>query len=211
MTTIKTTKKANKLVKVERWIGRHLSKIDDWDGILAEQLDNGKWMCEIEIPEANVTVKAVSNTEANAMLKAADKAYEIIKAYLYNDPDDNKTINNIRNWVMEIGENGEFISLRLSKEQCAREGKQWLDMTKKSFGAIERAIDRIGRIYGSTQNLIIEIVDRKGFPQCMDDNEVHDEIYKRLTKQYGNFITGSSVIRENLVIYVGYIFRGKGA
>ena len=84
-------------------------------------------------------------------------------------------------------------------------------MTKKSFGAIERAIDRIGRIYGSTQNLIIEIVDRKGFPQCMDDNEVHDEIYKRLTKQYGNFITGSSVIRENLVIYVGYIFRGKGA
>ena len=211
MKQVKTIKKANKIIKVERWIERHGNKGNDWDGITASQLPSGRWLCEIDIPGVGITARAICKTESNAMLRAADKAYAIIKEFLHNNMNVDRTIENIRNWEMEIGENGEFISMGLSKKQREREGKQMFEMTRKTFEAVEKAIDKIEKVNGSTQDLIVEVIDRNNFSKDMSDGEVLDEFYKRLTGQYGHFISGSSMIRENLVIYVGYIFRGKGA
>ena len=211
MKQVKTIKKANKIIKVERWIERRGNKGDDWDGITAEQLPNGKWVCEIEIPEVGIKARAICKTEANAMLRAADKAYAVIKEFLHNNMNADRTIESIRNWEMEIGENGEFISMGLSKKQREREGKQMFEMTRKSFEAVEKAIDRIGRIVGSTKNLVIHVFDKTNFSDGLDDREILNEASDMVVKQYKSLVSGGCILKDNLVIYVGYTFDWKGA
>ncbi len=46
------TFKANKIAYVERWI-MHYRKDNNYDGIEAKRLPNGKWLCEIELPLIN--------------------------------------------------------------------------------------------------------------------------------------------------------------
>ena len=208
-TTIK--KSANKLVKVERWIEKYGDEGDYWDGISAVQLPTGLWLCEIEIPVIDVVTRAICKTEANAMLRAADKAEKIIKEFLQNDVNTDKTIEDIRHWEMEIGENGEFISMGLSKKQREREGRQIIAMTIKTSKAIEKAVDQIEKINGSSKNLVIEVVDKSNFPSSMDDKTILDELENRVAKQYGHLFTVSSMIRRNLAIYVGYVLEEKVA
>ena len=204
------TKTANKIIEVERWVEHYGNKNKDWDGITAEQLPNGKWKCEIDIPRVGIKVRTICNTESNAMLRAGDKAYKAIKEFLLAKKTDKK-IEIVKNWEMKIGENGEFMSIGLSKNERKRKSKQQFEEIKKSFEVVDKAIDKIGRIVGSTKNLVIQVFDKSIFPKNMDNNQILNETNDMVIKQFKELVLGECVIKDNLIIYLGYTFDYEGA
>lgn len=112
--------KTKAVIKVEKWIDHHCNKDSNWNGLEAKQLPNGKWLCEIELPEIGICAKAVGKTEKKAISSAASKAYAVIGEFLHCNMNSSATIDSIRNMGIEIGENGEFTSTQLSKKQKER-------------------------------------------------------------------------------------------
>lgn len=198
------TIKANKIAYVERWV-MHYGKDNYYDGVEASQLPNGKWLCEIELPLINQTIKATSNTEINAMLNASDKATKAIKQYLEIHPDVKWIpLSKFRHWEIEIGEHG-FVSLHLNSEYRKKCGQEMLMMQQETIKAVKKAISRIKRINGSDKDLFIQVLDRSLF----DENATNDDIYKKIFDAMYNDhnISVSSIECENdnsHVIVVGY-------
>ena len=114
------TVKPKAVIKVEQWIVRHSNKDSNWKGLEAKKMQNGKWLCEIALPEIGICVKAVSKIEKKAISSAASKAYAVIGEFLHCNMNSSATIDSIRNMGIEIGENGEFTSTQLSKKQKER-------------------------------------------------------------------------------------------
>lgn len=205
--TTKTIKKANAIIKVERWIERFGNKGEDCDGITADKLPNGKWLCEIEIPEVNIKVRAICKTESAAMLRAADKACAIIQEFLRNNMSINRTIENVRNWEMEVGENGEFISIGLSKKQREREGKQMQKMMEDSIETIKKAIKKLGKINGASENIFIQVLDRSLFNKNKPITDMIREVNSAIENDYD--VSEMTVCYDednNSVIVIGYTY-----
>ena len=94
----KTTKNANKIMRLQEWIRNYSNNNDEWFGIIGKQLPNGKWICEIEIPELNIDIKAICKTQSNAMLRAADKAYAVLIESIRNNTGIFREIKKIKNF-----------------------------------------------------------------------------------------------------------------
>ena len=105
---------------------------------------------------------------------------------------------------MHIGENGEFISIEWSKKQKERDYKQRSKASSKTFQAVFKAIDKIGKVYGSTDNLVIHVVDKSNFPDTLSDREISEEMAVMVYKHFNENVQGECVIKDNLVIFVGY-------
>lgn len=57
------------------------------DGVTATQLPDGRWICKLELPLINQTVKSVANSAANAMENASKKAIPLVDEYLSKHPE----------------------------------------------------------------------------------------------------------------------------
>ena len=198
------TFKANKIAYVERWV-MHFGKDKEYDGVEANKLPNGKWLCEIELPLINLTVKASSVTEINAMLNAADKATRVIKQYLENNPDVKWIpLSKFRHWEIEMGEHG-FVSLHLNSEYRKKSGQEMLRMQQESIKAVKKAIARIKRINGSDKDLFIQVLDRSLFDKDATNDDIYKKIFDAMYEQHNIFVSSIDCDTENNhVIVVGY-------
>ena len=198
------TFKANKIAYVERWV-MHFGKDKEYDGVEANQLPNGKWLCEIELPLINLTVKASSVTEINAMLNAADKATRAIKQYLENNPEVKWIpLSKFRHWEIEMGEHG-FVSLHLNSEYRKKSGQEMLRMQQESIKAVKKAISRIKRINGSDKDLFIQVLDRSLFDKDATNDDIYKKIFDTMYEQHNVFVSSIDCDTENNhVIVVGY-------
>ena len=70
----KKNKSATTMMWVEYWV-EHVDPSQDMFEIWADELQNGKWKCEIELPLINQTVKSISTTQVNAMKNALEGNY----------------------------------------------------------------------------------------------------------------------------------------
>ena len=198
------TFKANKIAYVERWV-MHFGKDKEYDGVEANQLPNGKWLCEIELPLINLTVKASSVTKINAMLNAADKATRVIKQYLENNPDVRWIpLSKFHHWEIEMGEHG-FVSLHLNSEYRKKSGQEMLRMQQESIKAVKKAISRIKRINGSDKDLFIQVLDRSLFDKDATNDDIYKKIFDAMYEQHNIFVSSIDCDTENNhVIVVGY-------
>ena len=198
------TFKANKIAYVERWV-MHFGKDKEYDGVEANKLPNGKWLCEIELPLINLTVKASSVTEINAMLNAADKATRVIKQYLENNPDVRWIpLSKFRHWEIEMGEHG-FVSLHLNSEYRKKSGQEMLRMQQESIKAVKKAISRIKRINGSDKDLFIQVLDRSLFDKDATNDDIYKKIFDTMYEQHNVFVSSIDCDTDNNhVIVVGY-------
>ncbi len=112
--------KSKTIIKVEQWLSRHGNKESDRSEINAKQIQGGKWLCEIELPKIGIRVKSISKSERNALSSAASKAFAVINEFLHCNLNVSETIDSIRSMGIEIGENGEFTSTKLTKKQKER-------------------------------------------------------------------------------------------
>ncbi len=204
-----TTKNANKLIKVENWI-KHYSQNNTHNEIEAIQLENRKWLCEIEIPYVDIKVKAVSKTEANAMLRAADKAYIIIQEFLRNNMNKNLTLEKIHNMEMRINEKGEVMSIGTSRKYNEKENNRIFYLERKTIEEIEKTIEKIKKGLNPSNILILEIVDKSRFEDTMSEKEIKNTFARMVMSRNRNIYSSVVTIKDNHVIFIGYALNEKG-
>ena len=200
------TFKANKIAYVERWV-MHFGKNKEYDGIKANQLQNGKWACEIDLPLIEQTAKVVASTEINAMLNGANKAAKAIQEFLNEHPEVKWIpLSKFRHWEIEMSEHG-FASLHLNSEYRKKSGEQILMMQQETIKAVKKAIARIKKVNGSDKDLFIQVLDQSLFDDHKTIEEIMHEINDKIENDY--HMSNMTVCYDkdgDSVIVVGYTF-----
>ena len=200
-------KNANNIMWVEYWIQHVNPSLEDYE-IAAERYDNYRWICEIELPLINKTVKSISEKEVNAMLNAAEKAAKVINEYMKNNPD--LAVRNMfkgMRWEIISDENGKFLSKGMNKAWKEELDKQISRITNGSIMAIKKAIKRIAKLNGTSKNLFIQVMDRSLFDDKMTVEQISHEINVRIEKDYPTLdMTVCCDKDEDSIIVVGYTY-----
>ena len=82
MENIKIKKNANNIMWAEYWIQKAHPSFEDYE-LSASKYDDYRWICEIELPLINKTVKSISEKEVNAMFNASEKAANLYCALIF--------------------------------------------------------------------------------------------------------------------------------
>lgn len=207
MEDIKINKNANNIMWVEYWIQKAHPSFKDYE-LTAEKYDDYRWICEIELPLINKTVKSISEKEVNAMFNASEKAAKLIDEYMNNHPE-LKIINNFKGkrWEINGDENGKFLSMGMSKAWREEQGKQMMKMTDDSLETIKKAIIKIAKINGTSKNLFIQVLDKSLFDDDMTIEEIMNEVNDKIKYDYRMANMTACYDKDcNSVIVMGYTF-----
>jgi len=207
MENIKIKKNANNIMWVEYRIQKAHPSFEDYE-LAAEKYDDYRWICEIELPLINKTVKSISEKEVNAMFNASEKAAKLIDEYMKNHPE-LKIINNFkgRRWEINGDENGKFLSMGMSKAWREEQGKQMMKMTSDSLETVKKAIKEIAKINGTSKNLFIQVLDQSLFDDDKTIEEIMHEVNDKIENDY--YMSNMTVCYDkdgDSVIVVGYTF-----
>ena len=200
-------KNANNIMWVEYWIQKAHPSFQDYE-VTAEKYDDYRWICEINLPLTNKTVKSISEKEIYAMFNASEKAAKLINEYMKNHPE--LEIRNMfkgKRWEITSDENGDLISIGMSSAWRKEQGKQMEKMTKDSLETVKKAIKKIAKINGTSKNLFIQVIDQSLFDDEMTIEQILHEVNDRIEKDYP--MSNMTVHYDkdgNSVIVVGYTF-----
>ena len=203
-------KNANTMMWVSYWI-EHVDPSIECSEVWAEQQDNGKWRCDIDLPLINKVVTSISSTQVNAMKNASDRAAKLINEYMKNHPE--LKIRNMfkgKEWTFEEDEYGNFRSAGLSERARAREEKQMQYIMEESLKAVRKAIDRIKKVNGSDKGIFIQVMDKAIFGKDADKEKITLKIWETFQKEYNYEIMGVNWAEfRDSVIAIGYTFPEK--
>ncbi len=204
------SKSANKYFWVTYWLEKFGSSPEEAE-VMADQREDGKWVCQIQIPLVNKTVKSVSTTEINALYNASIKAARLIDEYLLKNPE-LAVKNRFKRGHYEFKEtsDGQYKYAGLASEYRKKEGDKMMKMMMDSFKAVEKAVARIKTINGSDKGLFIQVVDKSCFSKESDEREIQNKVYDIINNEYGDYIGIGSVIVDSHIITIGYTFEKKG-
>lgn len=205
MENIKINKNANNIMWVEYWIRKAHPSFEDYE-LIAEKYDDYRWICEIELPLINKTVKSISEKEVNAMFNASEKSTKLIDEYMKNHPE-LKIINNFKGkrWEINGDENGKFLSMGMSKAWREEQGKKMMKMTSDSIETVKKAIKKIAKINGTSKNLFIQVLDQSLFDGDKTIDEIMHEVNDKIKNDY--HMSNMTVCYDkdgDSVIIVGY-------
>lgn len=205
MENIKIKKNANNIMWVEYWIQKAHPSFKDYE-LTAEKYDDHRWICEIELPLINKTVKSISEKEVNAMFNASEKAAKLINEYMNNHPE-LEIINSFKGkrWEINGDENGKFLSMGMSKAWREEQGKQMMKMTNDSLEAVKKATKKIAKINGTSKNLFIQVLDQSLFDSEKTIEEIMHEVNDKIKNDY--HMSNMAVYYDkdgDSVIVVGY-------
>ena len=203
-------KNANNIMWVEYWIRKAHPSFEEYE-LYAEKYDNYRWICEIELPLINKTVKSISENEVNAMLNASEKAAKLINEYMKEHPE--LVIKNSfkgKRWEIVSDENGKFLSMGMSSAWRREQGKQMEKMTRDSLETVKKAIKRLAKINGTSKNLFIQVLDQSLFDEDKSIQDIMYEVNDKIENDY--HMSNMTVCYDkdgDSVIVVGYTFPSK--
>lgn len=169
---------------VEYWIRKAHPSFEEYE-LYAERYDDYRWICEIELPLINKTVKSISEKEVNAMLNASEKAAKLINEYMKEHPE--LVIRNSfkgKRWEIVSDETGKFLSMGMSSAWRREQGKQMERLMDDSIQTIKNAINKLAKINGTSKNLFIQVLDQSLFDDNMTIKEILEEVNDKLEKEY---------------------------
>lgn len=210
MEKIKFKKNANNIMWVEYWISKAHPSFEEYE-LTADKYDDYRWICEINLPLINKTVKSISEKEINAMLNASEKAAKLIDEYMKNHPE--LEIRNVfkgKRWEINGDENGKLLSMGMSSAWRSERGKQMEKMTKNSLETIKKAIKRLAKINGTSKNLFIQVLDQSLFDEDKSIQDVMYEVNDKIENDY--HMRNMTVCYDkdgDSVIVIGYTFPSK--
>lgn len=184
---LKPNKSANSLMWVEYWI-EHVDPSKKIVEITADELDDGKWKCEIELPLINKTIKSISSTEVNAMKNACDRASRLIEDYMSKHPE--LVIHNMfkgQEYIFEEDEYGRFVSAGLSHRARKKNITDLEKMNSDSIKIVQEMVKKLTKVYKTDKNLFVQVIDQsmyddeKTIPQIL--NETVDKLEKDFNLQ----------------------------
>ena len=203
-------KNANNIMWVEYWIRKAHPSFEEYE-LYAEKYDNYRWICEIELPLINKTVKSISEKEVNAMLNASEKAAKLINEYMKEHPE--LVIKNSfkgKRWEIVSDENGKFLSMGMSSAWRREQGKQMEKMTRDSLETVKKAIKKLAKINGTSKNLFIQVLDQSLFDEDKPIRDIMYEVNDKIENDY--HMTNMTVCYDkdgDSVIVVGYTFPSE--
>ena len=199
---------ANKTVYIDHWFTWYGEPNND--GVIATQLPNGKWVCELKLPLINQTVKSVASTAANAMENSSSKAIPLVEKYLSEHPDVTFiSKSQIRHYEFYTDEHG-FTGFRVNPEYRKKVGNGMLKKQLEAAKVLKRAVARIAKINGTDKNLFVQVVDKSLFDESDTTEEIQRKIRNKLlcetsdwhivwqvTSVVGNCVIASGLIMED--------------
>lgn len=201
----KIIKSANNIMWVEYWVRQAHPSYADFN-IEAVKYDCYRWICEIELPLINKTVKSISEAEVNAMCNAADKASKLIDEYIKSHRE--MRIENIYkndHWIICGNEDGTFHSLKQNRIGNEKRTKEFKNETMNSLEETKKAINIIANALGSKENLFIQVIDQSLFSEKLTIGEILQLVESRIEKEYQTTRLSIYYDREgNSIIAVGY-------
>ena len=203
-------KNANNIMWVEYWIRKAHPSFEEYE-LYAERYDDYRWICEIELPLINKTVKSISEKEVNAMLNASEKAAKLIDEYMKEHPE--LVIRNSfkgKRWEIVSDETGKFLSMGMSSAWRREQGKQMEKMTRDSLETVKKAIKRLAKINGTSKNLFIQVLDQSLFDEDKSIQDIMYEVNDKIENDY--HMSNMTVCYDkdgDSVIVVGYTFPSK--
>lgn len=206
----KLNKNANNIMWVEYWIRKSHPSFEEYE-LYAERYDDYRWICEIELPLINKTVKSISEKEVNAMLNASEKAAKLINEFMKEHPE--LVIRNSfkgKRWEIVSDENGRFLSMGMCSAWRRRQGKQMEKMTRDSLEAVKKAIKRLAKINGTSKNLFIQVLDQSFFDENKSIQDIMYEVNDKIEDDY--HMSNMTVCYDkdgDSVIVVGYTSPSK--
>lgn len=206
----KLKKNANNIMWVEYWIRNAHPSFEEYE-LYAERYDDYRWICEIELPLINKTVKSISEKEVNAMLNASEKAAKLINEYMKEHPE--LVIRNSfkrKRWEIVSDENGRFLSMGMCSAWRRRQGKQMEKMARDSLEAVKKAIKRLAKINGTSKNLFIQVLDQSFFDENKSIQDIMYEVNDKIENDY--HMSNMTVCYDkdgDSVIVVGYTSQSK--
>ena len=195
---------ANKTVYVDHWFTWYGEPHND--GVTATQLPNGKWVCELNLPLINKTVKSIALTAANAMENASSKAIPLIDEYLSEHPDTTFISKSaIRHYLFYTDEFG-FTGFRLDPEHRKKVGNDLLKIQLDSSKAVEKAIAKIKKINGSSKGLFIQVISRELFAEDATIDEIQTIISSHVLEGLSTTMISwaTCTVVDDSVIAIGY-------
>ena len=200
-------KSANKAVYVDHWFMEYGEPNND--GVTVNKQPNGMWVCELNLPLINKTVKATSKTAINAIVNASNQATIIIDQYLLEHPEIKFLPKSLfHHYEFCVDEYGN-VGFRRNSEYRKRTGEQLHKMQLDCSKAVEKAVSKIKRVKGSIKDLFIHVVDKVHF----NDDDTIEDIQKKICDKFlgetsDYFISWlTTTIFENCVIAVGQIME----
>ena len=196
---------ANNYFWVEYWINEIEPKEEKYE-IQVTRYDYYRWICEIDLPLINKTVRAISEKEINAVLNASNKAAKLIDEYMKKHR--NLSIKNTYKrggWIMEGNEKGEILLFGQSKVGAERENKRWHKTFRKARTILKKAIRDVSKICGTSKNLFIEVFDDSVFGKEVTSKEIRKTLYQIYDDNFNIDQTSSAYDRmKNKVIVIGF-------
>lgn len=210
MEKIKFKKNANNIMWVEYWIRKAHPSFEEYE-LTADKYDDYRWICEINLPLINKTVKSISEKEINAMLNTSEKAAKLIDEYMKNNPE--LEIRNMfkgKRWEINGDENGKFLSMGMSSAWRREQGKQMEKMTIDSLETIKKAIKRLAKINGISKNLFIQVLNQSLFDENKSIQDIMYEVNDKIENNYhmSNMTVCYDKDGDNVIV-VGYTFPSK--
>lgn len=200
-------KSANKAVYVDHWF--LMFGEPNNDGVTANQLSNGMWVCELKLPLIDKTVKASSKSAANAMANASEKATKLIKEYLNEHPDVKFVqVGHFHHYEFYTSESG-YTGFQLNSEYRKKVSNDMLKMRLESTKAIEKAVAKIAKINGTDKNLFVQVIDKS----YLDKDDTTEDIQRKICRKMLGDTSDSCIawqttsIQGNCVIATGYIME----
>lgn len=200
-------KSANKAVYVDHWFLKFGELYNG--GVAANQLPNGMWVCELNLPLIDKTVKAISKSAANAMANASEKATKIIKQYLNEHPDVKfLPVRHFHHYEFCTSESG-FTGFQLNSEYRKKIVDDMLKRQLESTKAIEKAVAKIAKINGTDKDLFVQVIDKSYFNKDDTIEDIQRKIRRKMLGDTSDWYISWQVtsIQGNCVIAAGYIME----
>ena len=206
MNNKKITKNANTMMWVEYWIQQAHPSFKDYE-LIAEQYDCYRWICEIELPLINKTVKAISEKEVNAMLNASNKAAKLIEEYMESHPD--KRINNPyknAHWVVETNEDGKWLCTRINRAGIRKMNRQDVNRFKYISNTINKATKKILKKLNIEDGFYVKVIDRSLFSDDLTILDILEKTVEDVKKEHKMLSVHSYYNEEtNSITIIGLI------
>ena len=204
---MKTTKQnANNIMWVEYWIRKAHPSFEEYV-LSAERYDDSRWICEIKLPVMGKTIKSISKTEVAAMINASNKAAKLIDECMKNHPE--MVIRNRfkgKRWEIESDEDGRFLTISMNSDWRNRQDKQLKMIADGMLETIKKAVKKLAKINGSSEDLFIQVLDKSLFDKNMSIDDIVSKIDSRLEKEYQTTqLPVCYGIDGNSIIVIGYM------
>ena len=203
----------NKLIKatnikwVEYWMRQAHPSCDGYE-IYAREIQKDKWVCEIELPLIEKTVKSTSSDYERAIINSANKAAKLIDEYMKNHLElDIRNIFEKEHWVIA----GFDESRTKNKDGIQAKAKLLLKeigaqvRIADSIEVIKKSINKIGTINNNKKNVFIHVISKSQFSETYSPQEAMDEALANIRKSYIwlQCISTYDPVTESIIIY-GY-------